>query len=59
MNAGAVCGGVLRAIDRLFFAGISATLVLYQIVNFHHYVADALIRKTRRPATARVPVHAS
>ena len=60
MIAGAVCGRVLRAIDRLFFAGISATLVLYQqIVNFHRYIADALIRKTRRPATARVPVHAS
>ena len=59
MIAGAGCGGVLRAIDRLFFAGISATLVLYQIVNFHRYTADALIRKARRPAPARVPVHAS
>ena len=59
MIAGAVCGGVLRAIDRLFFAGISANVVLYQIVSFHRYIADALIRKTRRPALARVPVHAS
>ena len=59
MIAGAVCGRVLRAIDWLFFAGISANVVVYQIVNFHLYVADALIRKTRRPALARVPVHAS
>ncbi len=59
MNAGAVCGRVLRAIGWLFFAGLSATLVLYQIVNFHRYTADALIRKARRPAPARVPVHAS
>ena len=55
----AVYGGVLRAIDWLFFAGVSATLVLYQIVNFHHYIVDALIWKTRKPAATRVPVHAS
>ena len=59
MIAGAGCGGVLRAIDRIFFAGLSATRVLYPIVNFHRYIADALIRKTGRPAPARVPVHAS
>ena len=55
--AAAVYGGVLRAIDWLFFAGVSATIVLYQIVNFHHYIVDALIWKTRRPAP--VAVHAS
>ena len=59
MIAGAVYGGVLQAIDRLFFAGLSATIVLYRIVNFHHCIVDALIRKTRRPASARVPVPAS
>ena len=53
--AAAVCGVVLRAIDRLFFAGVSATIVLYQIVNFHHYIVDALIWKTRKPAPARAP----
>ena len=31
----------------MFFAGLSATIVLYQIVNFHHYIVDALIWKTR------------
>jgi len=33
--------------------------VLYQIVNFHHYIVDALIWKTRRPAApTRAPAHA-
>lgn len=41
--------GVLRTIDWLFFAGISATLVLYQVVNFHHYLVDSMIWKTRKP----------
>lgn len=49
---GGVYWGVLRTLDWLFFAGISATIVLYQIVNFHHYVVDALIWK--RPK-ARAP----
>ena len=49
---------MLQAIDWLFFAGVSATLVLYQIVNFHHYIVDALIWKTRKPAPAPVAVHA-
>ena len=57
--ASAVYGIVLQAIDWLFFAGVSATLVLYQIVNFHHYIVDALIWKTRRPAPTRVAFHAS
>ena len=47
---GVVYGGVLRAIDWLLFAGLSATLVLYQIVNFHHYIVDAIIWRTPKPA---------
>ncbi len=47
---GIVYGGLLRAIDWLFFAGVSATIVLYQIVNFHHYIVDAIIWRTPRPA---------
>jgi hypothetical protein len=46
---GVVYWGVLRAIDWLFFAGLSATIVLYQIANFHHYVVDSLIWKVRKP----------
>jgi len=48
--AAAVYGGVLRAIDWLFFASVSATIVLYQVVNFHHYIVDALIWRNRRIA---------
>ena len=50
---------VLRAVDWLFFAGISATIVLYQIVNFHHYIVDALIWKSRKPAASRTPALAA
>ena len=57
--AAVVYGGLLRAIDWLFFASVSATLVLYQIVNFHHYIVDALIWKTRKPAATHVPAHAA
>lgn len=46
---GVLYWGVLRSIDWLFFAGLSATIVLYQIVNFHHYVVDSLIWKVRKP----------
>ncbi len=46
---GVVYWGVLRAIDWLFFAGLSATIVLYQIVNFHHYMIDSKIWKLRKP----------
>lgn len=46
---GVVYWGVLRAIDWLFFAGLSATIVLYQILNFHHYMVDSKIWKLRKP----------
>ena len=44
---GVIYWGVLRTIDWLFFAGLSATIVLYQIVNFHHYIVDSKIWKMR------------
>lgn len=44
---GVVYWGVLRTIDWLFFAGLSATVVIYQIVNFHHYIVDSRIWKLR------------
>ncbi|SHK61174.1 hypothetical protein SAMN05444000_1462 [Shimia gijangensis] len=46
---GVVYWGFLRVIDWLFFAGLSATIVLYQIVNFHHYMVDSKIWKMRKP----------
>ena len=57
--AGAVYGGLLQTIDWLFFAGLSATLVLYQIVNFHHYIVDALIWRSPKPTPPRAPAPAS
>lgn len=47
---GVIYWGVLRTVDWLFFAGLSATVVLYQIVNFHHYVVDSRIWKVRSAA---------
>ena len=38
---------VIGTLDFVFFAGISATVVLYQIFNFHHYIVDARIWKVR------------
>jgi hypothetical protein len=45
---GVIYWGILGTLNALFFAGLSATLVLYQIVNFHHYLVDAMIWKLRR-----------
>ena len=50
---GGVYWGVLRTLDWLFFAGISATVVLYQIVNFHHYIVDGLIWRQGRSRPSR------
>ena len=55
---GVVYWGVLQAIDWLLFAGLSATIVLYQIVNFHHYIVDAVVWRTRRPLARPAPAAA-
>jgi hypothetical protein len=39
---------VLGTLDALLFAGLSGTLVLYQAVNFHHYIVDSYIWKIRK-----------
>jgi hypothetical protein len=41
---------VLGTLSALLFAGLSATIMLYQIFNFHHYMVDAMIWKVRKPA---------
>jgi hypothetical protein len=51
---GIIYWGVLRTIDWLFFAGLSATIVLYQIVNFHHYVVDSRIWKVRKEPIRKI-----
>jgi hypothetical protein len=40
--------GFLGILNELFVGGIAGTLVIYQIVNFHHYVVDSLIWKVRK-----------
>lgn len=50
---GGIYWGVLRAVDWLFFTGLGATIVLYQIVNFHHYIVDAMIWKKRGSGAPR------
>jgi hypothetical protein len=50
---GIVYLGILRTLDALFFAGLSATIVLYQIVNFHHYIVDSRIWKVRKEPIRR------
>jgi hypothetical protein len=47
---GAVYWGALRTIDTVFFSGLAATVVIYQIVNFHHYIVDSKIWKLRTEA---------
>jgi hypothetical protein len=47
---GVVYWAILGTLSAVFFAGLSATIVVYQIVNFHHYVVDAIVWKVRKPA---------
>lgn len=44
---GVLYGFLLSAIEALFLQTVSVTIVLYQIVNFHHYVVDSRIWKIR------------
>jgi hypothetical protein len=45
---GVLYWGVLGTLSAFFFAGLSATIILYQIVNFHHYIVDSMIWKVRK-----------
>jgi hypothetical protein len=40
--------GVVGTLNAMFFAGLAATIIVYQIVNFHHYIVDAVIWKLRK-----------
>lgn len=44
---GVVYFGVLSSINRWLAAGLTGTIILYQIVNFHHYIVDSMIWKVR------------
>ncbi len=41
---------VLGTIEKVLFLSVTASVVIYQMVNFHHYVVDSLIWKVRKPA---------
>lgn len=46
---GLVYLGLLGTLEAVLVSSLSGTVVLYQIVNFHHYVVDATIWKVRKP----------
>jgi len=46
---GVLYWGVLRTLDEWLLTGFWATVLLYQVVNFHHYIVDSLIWKVRKP----------
>ena len=46
--SGLIYWGLTRSIDWLFFAGLSASIIVFQTLNFHHYVVDSLIWKVRK-----------
>lgn len=41
---------VLNTLDKLLVITVSASLIIYQMVNFHHYLVDSFIWKVRKPA---------
>lgn len=45
---GVVYWAILGTLSAVLFAGLSATIVIYQIVNFHHYIVDSVIWKVRK-----------
>ena len=44
---GVIYWGVIGTLNSLFLAGIASTIVFYQVINFHHYIVDALVWKLR------------
>ena len=50
---GIVYWAILGTLSAVLFAGLSATIVIYQIVNFHHYIVDSLIWKVRKASIRR------
>jgi hypothetical protein len=44
---GVIYWGLLGTLDSLLLGGIAGTIVFYQIVNFHHYIVDAVVWKLR------------
>jgi hypothetical protein len=45
---GILYAGVLNTVDTVLALGLTGTIVIYQIVNFHHYIVDMMIWKVRK-----------
>ena len=50
---GVIYLGIIGTLNAFFFAGLWGTIVLYQIVNFHHYIVDSRIWKIRKEPIRR------
>jgi hypothetical protein len=50
---GVIYWGILGTLSSLFFTGLAATIVVYQVVNFHHYIVDSRIWKVRKEPIRR------
>ena len=51
---GVIYWAILGTLSAVLLAGLSATIVLYQIVNFHHYIVDSVIWKVRKPSIRQI-----
>ena len=40
--------GVLGTIENMLAMGLAGTILIYQTVNFHHYIVDSFLWKTRK-----------
>jgi hypothetical protein len=45
---------IVGTLSTVLLAGLSATIVIYQIVNFHHYIVDSVIWKVRKPSIRQI-----
>jgi hypothetical protein len=50
---GVIYGLIFGFLDAYVLPGVMATIVLYQIVNFHHYIVDSRIWKVRHGEVKR------
>ncbi|MCK5748118.1 MAG: hypothetical protein KAH44_18010, partial [Oricola sp.] len=44
---------ILGAVSKLFIITSLSTVLIYQTINFHHYIVDSLIWKVRKPEIRR------
>src|SRR4029079_9902104 len=51
---GVIYWAILGTLSTVLLAGLSATIVIYQIVNFHHYMVGWVIWKVRKPSIRQI-----